>query len=170
MTAHTAGIVERALMMRRDFDRAFAVPMRSDETAKEDFLAIRCGSEPCAIRLSQVAGLYADKKITAVPGGQPTLRGIAGFRGNILPVYDLPMLLGFSLAPTSRWLAVVRSRPFALAFDAFDGQVRATNGAIMPRRASVTLPDCAGQFLQVPGFAAPIIDLPSVIDAINKRV
>ena len=46
--------------MRRTFDRAFAAPVRTDKPVMRDLLAVRIGSEPYAIRLSEVTGLFVD--------------------------------------------------------------------------------------------------------------
>ena len=72
---------ERAAELRADFDRGFADAGARRCRAKHDLLAIRVGTEPCAMRLSEIAGLFADRKITRVPGSKAALLGIAGFRG-----------------------------------------------------------------------------------------
>ena len=167
MSSAASGILQRAAEMRREFDRAFVDPVRFDETLKDNFLAIHAGRQACAIRLSDIAGLYAGKKITAVPGGHATLLGIAGFRRAILPVYDLQNLLGFANARSLRWLAIAKAAPVAVAFEAFDGQLQASRGAVMPQSGGAAMRGCARDFLQTPEFSGPLIDLPSVLDAIK---
>ena len=93
MTAAGSGLAERAEEMRADFDRGFAAARRVDIAAKHDLIAIRVGTEPFAIRLTEVSGLFADRKITRVPGSHNALLGIAGFRGALVPVYGLRALL-----------------------------------------------------------------------------
>ena len=85
---------ERVAALRAGFDRGFAEPARPDLIVREGLLAIRVGQQAWAIRLSEIAGLFVDKRITPVPGGHAALLGIAGFRGAILPVYDLAIVLG----------------------------------------------------------------------------
>lgn len=167
MSSGASGIMQRAVAMRREFDRAFVDPVRLDETLKDNFLAIRAGGQACAIKLSDIAGLYADKKITTVPGGHATLRGMAGFRGAILPVYDLQNVLGFATAQSPRWLAIAKAAPVAIAFEAFDGQLRVSRDAVMPRSGGAGMRGCARDFLQTPEFSGPVIHLPSVLDAIK---
>src|SRR6202023_3988958 len=101
----------------------FAEPVRPDTTLKEDLLAVRIGTQLFAIRLSEITGLFAGKKVTPVPGGHPALCGIAGFRGAILPVYDLQILLGHCGTATPRWLVIAAAAPVALAFAVFEGQL-----------------------------------------------
>jgi chemotaxis signal transduction protein len=157
----------RAVAMRREFDLAFAGPIERDETAREKFLAIYIGGRPCAVKLSAIAGLYAGKKITPVPGSHAALRGIAGFRGAVLPVYDLPRLLGVPAAGDLRWLVIAKAAPTALAFERFDAQLIAPPTAILTQVARSDLANFAREFLHLPDFSGPILHLPSVLDAIG---
>ena len=84
----------RAEALRSAFDRSFAEPAHFDTTPMADLLAFHAGSQAYALHLSEIAGLFADKKITRLPGRTAALLGIAGFRGAIVPVYDLSALLG----------------------------------------------------------------------------
>lgn len=167
MSGGTSRALERAMEMRREFDRAFADPVRFDETLKENYLAIRAGGQACALRLSEISGLFADRKITPVPGGHTALRGIAGFRGVILPVYDLPAALGFSSAQSPRWLVIAKMAPVALAFETFDGQLRVPANAVLPQAARPEMSGYARDFLHTETFSGPIIHLPSVLGAIK---
>jgi len=71
--------ISRAAALRQEFDRSFADPPLIDVAAKEDLLAIRLATQEFAIRLSEIAGLFADKKITPVPSANSALLGITGF-------------------------------------------------------------------------------------------
>lgn len=166
MSSAVARIAERAAEMRREFDRAFAVPVRLDQVLQDNFLAIKVGAQPYAIRLSEIGGLHADKKITAVPGGSAALRGIAGFRGAIVPVYNLSAALGFPASSSPRWLVIARDESVALAFDSFERQLRVSPDDIAPQSASDRR-SCAHAFLRTPEFSGPIIHLPSVLAAIK---
>jgi chemotaxis signal transduction protein len=161
----------RAAEMRLAFDRGFADPVRFDTTGTESLLAIRAGAQACAIRLSEVTGLFADKKITRVPGSVAALLGIAGFRGAIVPVYSLQLLLGQSGDPagarTPRWLVIAASTPVALAFEAFEGQLRVLPDAILPRQSRLEMKSYAREFVQTQTVVRPIMHLPSVLDAIK---
>ena len=107
------------------FDRAFAAPLRADAAAKHDLLAIRVGARTLRHALSEIAGLFADRKITRVPGSNAALLGIAGFRGAIVPVYSLPdAARAFRQRSAPRWLVIAAAAPVALAFDAFEGHLR----------------------------------------------
>lgn len=167
MSAAAARIAERAVEMRREFDRAFATPVQIEQVLQDSMLAIRAGGQNCAIRLSEISGLHADKKITPVPGGHAALRGIAGFRGIILPVYDLPAALGFASGSALRWLVIAKAAPVAFAFESFDRQLRVAPDAVLPQSAGLELRGCTRAFLRTPECSGPIIHLPSVLAAVN---
>jgi purine-binding chemotaxis protein CheW len=167
VSAAAPRVAERAAELRRAFDSAFAEPVRRDTAAKEDLLAIRAGQQAYAMRLSEIAGLHAGKRITRVPGGHAALCGIAGFRGALLPVYDLQALLGHSSAETPRWLVIAQGAPVALAFGAFQGHLRASTDEIVPQSARPEMPAYARELLRTHNFIGPILHLPSVLEAIK---
>ena len=175
MNAAHARVAERVLELRAAFDRSFAEPARLDVAVREEFLAIRLATQAWAIRLSEIAGLFVDKKITRVPGGHAALLGIAGFRGAILPVYDLAIVLGHpregvaSVVATPRWLVVAAAAPVALAFDAFERQLRVRGDAILPQQTGHGLRSYAREFVRTKSFAGPIMHLPSVLEVINAK-
>jgi chemotaxis signal transduction protein len=167
MSETLSGITTRAAELRLAFDAAFAEPIRLDTTLKEDLLAVRVGTQAFAIRLSEISGLFADKKITPVPGGHAALRGIAGFRGAIVPVYDLQILLGHSGTSTPRWLVIATAAPVALAFETFEGQLRVSRDAILPQASRRNVRSYAREFVGTQNFVGPIMHLPSLLDAIK---
>ena len=85
---------DRVTELRDAFDRSFAQAPSTEAAAVENLLAIRVGAHPYALRMAEVSGLFADKKVTRLPSPVSELSGIAGLRGAVLPVYDLAMLLG----------------------------------------------------------------------------
>jgi len=167
MSAAMPGLAYRAAELRAAFDRAFAAPWRADVAARHDLIAIGIGNQACALRLADIAGLFADKKITPVPGGRRALLGIAGFRGALLPVFSLHTLLGLAGAPAPRWLVVAAAAPVALAFEAFDGHLRAAADAIMPRQAHGSMQNFAPDFVRTGAGVRPIIAVASVIAALD---
>lgn len=167
MTDSPAGLAERATALRLSFDRAFAAPLHTDATVKQDLLAIRVGVEPCAIRLSEIAGLFVDRKITRVPGSNAALLGIAGFRGVIVPVYSLCTLLGHSGTHAPRWLVIAASAAVALAFDGFEGHLRVPADAILPEQSPAYACGYAPEFVRTANVVRSVLHLASVIKALN---
>lgn len=158
---------ERAIELRDEFDRAFAEPARAAIADKEDLIGLRVGGQPYAIRLREIAGLYADRKVTRVPGGSAALRGIAGFRGALLPVYDLQALLGHASAAQPRWLVVAAAAPIALAFEGFEGQLRVSRDEILLQETGADGSGHVREVVRTKGFLGPIMHLPSVIAVIK---
>ena len=167
MSDVTARVSGRAAELRREFDRAFAEPFHVETAVKQSLLGISVAGQPYAIRLSEAAGVHANKKITPVPGSGPALRGIAGFRGALLPVYDLHVLLGHATTDAPRWLVIAAAAPVALSFTAFEGQLCASPDEILPRSASSDSQTYARDLLRTHTLTRPILHLPSVLDAIK---
>jgi purine-binding chemotaxis protein CheW len=167
MSATASALRSRAVELRSAFDRSFAIASRADDQVTHDLIAIRVGDEPFAIRLNDVASLFADRKVTHVPGGHPAQRGIANFRGTLVPVFSLPLLLNRPAASAARWLAVAAARPVALAFDGFEGHLRVPAGAILPRQPLTPQRGMAPEFVRTGDVVRPLIHLPSVIDALG---
>jgi chemotaxis signal transduction protein len=167
MNIPLAGVAGRAAELRQAFDRSFAEPVRLDTTLKDDLLAVRIATQAFAIRLSEISGLFADKKVTPVPGGHAALRGVAGFRGAIVPVYDLQILLGHAGAAAPRWLVIAAAAPVALAFAAFEGQLRVARDAILPQPTRAEVRGFAREFVGTRNFVGPIMHLPWVLEAIK---
>lgn len=158
-----------ALALRADFDQAFATAPREPGPDPTGMLAIRIAGEPYALRLAQIGGLHADRRIMGLPSPVPALRGVASFRGQIVPVYDLALLLGHTRSAAPRWLVLVRgAQALALAFDQFEAHFAATpdqimSGAQMPGR------DHLCDTVQGADALRPVIDLPSLHDALQRQ-
>jgi chemotaxis signal transduction protein len=162
MTVAVSGLAERADEMRSAFDRSFAVARRVAAAVGHDLIAVRIGSEPFAIRLAEVSGLFAERKITRLPGSNSALLGIAGFRGAVVPVYDLRALLRQTGTQAPRWLVIAAAAPVAFAFDAFEGHLRAAADAIL-KQQQPQAHGCASEFIRTGDLVRPVLNLRSVI-------
>ena len=118
---------DNARQLREQFDRSFALPPSLPAAGSVNLLTIRIGAEPYAIRLADIRGLHADRRILEVPGPMPELLGVTNFRGQIVPVYQLTTLLGKAAAGAPRWMVLVQgSAPLAFAFEAFESHICAS--------------------------------------------
>lgn len=167
MSPPETAVSRRAEELRREFDRTFASPQILANEATIDLLAVRVGLNRHAVRLSEIAGLYTDKKITRVPGSNAAMIGIAGFRGTIAPVYDFASLMGYPRSQTPRCMIVMAGAPVALAFDAFDSQLRVTSESIRPRHSSDAAHSCIRDLVRYRSDLVSIIDLGSLVTAIK---
>jgi chemotaxis signal transduction protein len=155
----------RAQELRRLFDRTFSNPPPPPAAATVDLLAITLAGQPFALRLAEVAGLFADRPITPLPARVTGLLGLIGSRGAVLPTYDLRVFLGHAAATKPpRWIVVAREQPVALAFDALDGHRRV---------AALAIADSApGHGIHTPALVhlpelRPIVALSSVLATIR---
>jgi purine-binding chemotaxis protein CheW len=159
----------KLLLLRQEFDRSFAEAERPERPEQLDFLAVRAGSDPYAVRLSEIQSLHVSRTLVAAPSLLPELLGMAGFRGVLTPVYDLGQLLGYEAEPAAKWLVVARNpAPIAFAFAAFEGHFRVT----LDR---VSLPELAAGAairgaVQNGASALPVLHLPSLVEGIRERI
>jgi chemotaxis signal transduction protein len=168
MIGEDVHISKRAAGLREAFDQSFVVAQHYDPVDTADFLAIRVGGDPFMLRLGEIAGFHADKKITPLPSRVAELRGVAGFRGTMIPVYDLAALLRYPNAKSPRWLAIAAAAPVALAFDSFDGHFRFAADTVASRDGA-DAEEHLRQVVRTEQFVRPIIDIPSIVAAIRGR-
>ncbi|MEU8818716.1 chemotaxis protein CheW [Actinoplanes sp. NPDC048796] len=155
-------VVSRLEELRKDFDRSFADPVRSHDDEQVELLAIRAGGRPYAIRLSQTSGLHPDRPVTPLPGPQPALLGLAGFAGQVVPVYDLAALLGHPVGERPRWLVLAGGDPaLGLAFHDLDGHIRVANADIVREAGGSGAVGSVRGMVGLPGGVRPIIDVPA---------
>jgi purine-binding chemotaxis protein CheW len=168
MTALAPVSADRVSELRADFDAAFAQPARPERNEWVDLLAIRVGDVPYAVRVADLAGIYVDKAITAVPGSPAAVRGLAGFRGAVVVVYDLAVLLGGAGGAAGRWIAAAAAdNQVAFAFTQFDGHVRVDSDAF-----ALGADDADGsrarETVHVSGVVRPIIRVSTLLDTITR--
>ncbi len=86
-------------------------------------IRLRVASEAYAVPVEHVWEVADLGDVRAVPGARPELLGIQNMRGQILPVFDLALLLGIPrTAPPSRLLvAEADGRRAGLAVDEVSG-------------------------------------------------
>ncbi|MDG6109945.1 chemotaxis protein CheW [Dactylosporangium aurantiacum] len=167
--AGKADLRQRLAQLRDSFDRSFADPHREQVTGFDDLLAVRVGGHRYALRLTQAAGLFPDRPVTRLPGPLPALRGVASFRGSIVPVYDLGAVFGHPVPETARWLVLAAGEPpVALAFEELDGHLRVPSDAIVEESTGHGPRGCLRGIVPLDGGARPIVDVPAVRAAIRR--
>ena len=155
--------------LREAFDRAFAEAPVADGERSESFLGIRVGGDAHAVALAEVGGLFADRKIVPLPGAAELL-GVAGLRGEIIPVYSLRALLGYAPAEEpARWLIYSGDeQAVAFAFDQFDGYAR-----VIPSELSSVPGAAARGYIHatatIMGMRRSIISIRSIMNSITSR-
>ncbi len=157
----------RVELLRGAFDRSFAEPSLPPSDESESLVVIRVGLDTYVVRIAEIDGLFADKKIVAVPTPLAELLGIAALRTGIVPVYSLGALLG---QPTTgeapRWLFAAGE--VALAFDGLDGYARVAPSEIVQRVGGA--PDAPVRAtVRVGGALCSVVSVESVVGEIKRR-
>lgn len=173
MTSHTAALSPTVERLRREFDSTFSRAPTTEKTRHLDLLAIRVGTQPYALHLTEISALAVGKVVTPLPLAASALLGITGFRGLIVPVYDLAVLLGHGGGETLRWMVVsAGATTIGLAFDHFDGHLRVEEDELVaegPGSSSGRL----RQVLQHRHEVLPMIQVPAIVemttDHMNER-
>lgn len=168
MSGGDLGILGRAAALREAFDRSFSEPLPIDPPPTEEMLGVRMDGEAYALRLSEIAGLFADRKITPVPGAAAVQLGIAGFRSEIVPVYDLHALLGHPAAKSTRWLVLSAVASVGFAFATQEGRISVPPEAIVDQSDSAP-GGYIRQFVRLSDSVRRVVDLSSVLDAIGRK-
>ena len=172
MSASRDDIRARAEALRRAFDEGFAEAPTPRRRGDEGYLAIRVGDRPYALRVRDIAGLYADQPIVPVPSDAPALLGVAAFRGVMAPVYDLRVALAQPAGAVPAWLVLVHTPdPVALAFDLFEEHFTPEQD---PLAASAASPSdgngaSASRIVRGAGEARPIVDPATLIAKLAPR-
>jgi len=161
------GVAHSVHSLRTAFDSAFAAAAQTQDSVRRELIAITLGGGLYALDLGDVAGIYSNKKITRIPSHAAGLLGIAGFRGVILPVYDLAVLIGLAPLEKPRWLAVASKTGVAVAFDAFDGHLRSAAADIAPSESAEGGREHVRHLLRTPEGIRGLISLPSALKKIT---
>lgn len=164
MTAPGDGLAARVLQLRTAFDRSFAEPVARAGPRMEHLLTIRVGGRPYAVRLSEVAGVYTGWSVVPVPGPRRELFGVAGHRGDLIPVYDLAALLGITQTePPGCVVLAASTEPVAFALDRTDGHVRIPMDALPPTDSG----DSPWSVIRAVGASWTVVVLARLITAIE---
>lgn len=165
-------IAATALEFRKAFDKGYALPppaLASEQM--ESLLAIRLAGDPYAIRVSQITGLVADKKVIVVPSPIPWLLGMAGIRGTLVPVYSLASVVCNDRdMGHARWLAVYeREEPVGLAFSDFEGYLKVLSTQICPAGQNHAIREHVQDAVRTGEVVRAIVNIPSVVETIKRR-
>lgn len=182
MSAEDA-IMIRLAELKRAFDASFAEPAELHDEARQSVLAIRAGEGRFAVRVEDLEGVEAVRRIVEVPAALPGLLGVAGIRGRLLAAYDLGALVGqagkaspFDVKPGGRprgaplrWLLLCGGDlGVGLVIDEIEALLRVPTAELVP-----VTPGSAGEHirgvLRLGSTIRGVIDVASVVDAVARR-
>jgi len=154
----------RAAVLRDAFDGSFAEPPPAVKDDSERFLAIEAAGTAYAIAQAEVAALFVDRPVAALPSAAPTCLGVAMLDGEPVAVHSLAGLLGHGASDGAppRWTLRVAESALGLAFDRLDGQLRVPRDAIAPWQSGMTHTLIAAS-ISADGATRPIVRLDAVV-------
>lgn len=168
-------ILLRLAEIRRSFDASFAAPALRHDEERRSALAIQAGEGRFAVRVEDLAGVEACRRIVRLPANLPGLLGVAGIRGRLLAAYDLGALLGQpsrdlgkGRAPL-RWILVCGKEPgIGLVIEEIEAFVRVAAADFKPVDQSAA----GGYLLGVlhhrdRGFG--VVDIAAIAAAVARR-
>jgi purine-binding chemotaxis protein CheW len=157
-----------AATLRAEFDAAFGARAEMPPEGVS-LLAIRIGAEPFAVRVLDTGGLIPLPVLVPVPSRRPEVVGVAGLRGEIVPVYGLArMVLGVQDAPP-RWMILTgAAERIGFGFSAFEGHLVADRASLRPT-AGAELVARHVRELYTGTPSRPVLDLASLYAAATAR-
>lgn len=163
-------MTETAQRLRRDFDSAFSRPSGLRERTGDELVEVEARGERYALRLAQVGALFAAPAVRPVPGPFAELLGLAGYRGTLVPVFDLAALLGRPGSTSPGWVALHRGADaVAFAFDRFVGQLQEREVEALASGPASGHRFVSGA-MRRDGALVPVVDLGALVSEISRRV
>lgn len=162
---HQLSDLEQSLdTLRQAFDQTFAQAIDTSAPLMADVLLIRLGGQVHALRLGDAMHLHPMMAVTSVQGPLPELLGVEGFRGDVLPVYDLRLIMGTPATSPAQWCVVARHLPVALAFDGFERHLRCPADTLSVNADNnVAMQRHLDGWLRTPQGTWPIVDVAAVL-------
>lgn len=125
----------RAVLERRAAELA-RVPDSLSSAEFTEFVVFRVGGETYAVAASSVSSVFKLCEMAVVPGAPVFVRGLTLFKGQVLPVLDLRVLIGASAGALSDLARVVaiggELAEFGLLADSIEGIRRVTPDQTLP--------------------------------------
>ena len=164
-----------AAQLREAFDRTFALPPSLASSEVEDLLMIRVAGDPYAICLFDIAEIVSGRRVVSVPTVTPSLLGLAGIHGGIVPVFGLSSLLGYGPDPgPPQWMILCGSEdPIALAFSDFEGYLQLPRSALYADekfRNTQENVKYVNQVASTPNGVRAVISVPLIMATIRNRI
>jgi chemotaxis signal transduction protein len=165
-------IGSKAAELRRAFDRARAVPFSAQAVEQfESLIRIRVYGDPYVIRVSEISGLANDRRVVAFPSHIPEQLGLVGIRGELVSVYSLAALLGYSKeADQGRWLVLCGTEnPVGLAFSDFEAYVRVPCTPVSATRQNDAVRAHVKHVVRAADMVCAVVNIPELLESIKRR-
>ena len=168
----TPVVASKAAELRHAFDLSFALPPPQASQEVEDLLTIRVAGDPYAIRLRDIAGMVAGRRVVPVPAVTLDLLGLAGIRGGVVSVFGLASILGYGQGPGSpRWMVLCGAEePIALAFSDFEGHLRLPKSSLHADENLRATRQYVNQIASTEAGVRALVSIPLVVATIRNRI
>jgi len=169
----TRATANKVAELREEFDRTFALsPPSQGEEEFDSLLAIRVAGNAYAVRLGEMSGLVNNRETVPFPSPIPEFLGVAGIRGELVPVYSLAALLGHNLnVDMPRWIVLCGAEnPVGLAFPKFDSFLQISRSDIHSTQRDEGVRDHVTEVVRAGAVARAMISIPSILRAIRGRI
>lgn len=163
-------MVDTVSQMRESFDLSFTTLPSENVEDKSNCILIRCQTQLFLLRAMDLSSLEKGKRVLQVPSSSVALLGLCGKRGQIVPVYSLAVLLGYSpeTLDQGNWLAFIgKGETIALSFTGFEGYVAIPKKQIASLHEKLSGPIQGS--LQFDSTLVQLIDTPSLLAEITKN-
>jgi chemotaxis signal transduction protein len=160
---------ETLALLRSSFDQVFAEAPRADHATRRLLLGLELGGDAFAIRVEETVGFERTRKLVVLPGARPTLRGLMGLRGMLVPVFSLAAVVGYEPAAFEPWLVLCGSadEPIGLAFSKLDGHFEAAATEIVSGAGTGGASRYVREYVQQGTVARGVLSLVSIVDDIR---
>jgi purine-binding chemotaxis protein CheW len=160
-----------AAKLRDEFDRAFGLPVDTRRVRNLQLLAVRIGGSHYALAVPEITGLQVDRTIVPFPAVLPELLGVAGIRGELVPVYNLAELLGYTrTAGNMRWMVLCGvGKMVGLAFDEFERHLDLAPAQVATADSANLKTEHIRAVAHADDGSRPVISIPSVMADIARR-
>jgi purine-binding chemotaxis protein CheW len=165
-----APLSQRVVALRRAFDEVFSQPPSLEPEDRSPFLAIQIAGRPYCLGLADLVGLEKGRRLLALPSAAPSLLGLAGVRGILVPVFDLSALLGLEdAAGETSWFALAGgNQPVGFAFSALDGYLEARAQDLLPMEGTEESP-FVRFCLHIEGRGRPVVDVRRLVEDLTSQ-
>lgn len=158
---------DRAAELRKAFDRAFEAAPDLVRAEWEDVLALGIAGDRYAVRLREIAGITKCGKVVPVPTKAVTLLGLAGIRGEALPVFSLAGMLNYASADAAHWLLLCgHPARLGLAVGQFNGCFQVDREAF----SRTAEPSQEPEMVTIQSVAHTVINIQKIVQAITAKV
>jgi chemotaxis signal transduction protein len=170
MNVDHESLASLVLQLKHEFDESFAINAGRQPASGYPLLVVRVGADRLAVPLAEIASVAPCPKLTVVPSRTPELLGIAGLRGELIPVFSLALLTGYPRDPEApRWLLLCGAERLGLAFTRVQGQCSVMPDAMSPVASGPPRQRHVSHLVDLEHGWCPVLSIASILRELAER-